>query len=272
MAHFFSRLNGRIAGVRWLAGVAFCAGVGLHAADSPFALADLQQIYTQAADRAAEIEPNAVIAIVDRDGNALLVRRANGSNSVTATERAIAVAKACTAIFLSSNGEAFTSRTAGFIIQQNFPPGVLNTAPGPLVGVGFSSLAFSDINYFHAVDGSRIPGSRLYGSPGGVPLYKNNVLVAGIGVTGDGTEQEDASITGADVDETVALAGQINFGPSATIQATNVYIAGISLPYVGEAATAAAHPSGVAFDPTGLTSALAGVVADGPGRRRGRAR
>ena len=268
MAHLFSRLNGRAAGLRWLAGLGLWAGASLHAADSPLTLADLQQIYTQAADRAAEIEPNAVIAIVDRDGNALLVRRANGSNSVTATERAIAVAKAGTAVFLSSNGEAFTSRTAGFIIQQNFPPGILNTGPGPLVGVGFSSLAYSDINYFHAVDGSRISGSRLDGSPGGVPLYKNNVLVAGIGVTGDGTEQEDASITGPDNDETVALAGQINFVPPDAIKATNVYIAGISLPYVGGAATAAAHSSGVVFDPTGLSlpspvawpTALAGGV------------
>jgi uncharacterized protein GlcG (DUF336 family)/sugar lactone lactonase YvrE len=271
MAHFFSKLITRARGLRWLVALTLGAGVGLRAADSTFALADLQQIFTQASDRAAEIEPNAVIAIVDRDGRALLVRRANGSTSVTATERALAVAKAGTAVFLSSNGEAFTSRTAGFIIQQNFPPGVLNTAPGPLVGVGFSNLAYSDINYLHAADGSRISGTRLDGSPGGVPLYKNNVLVAGIGVTGDGTEQEDASITGPDNDETVALAGQMGYEPSDTIKATNVYIAGISLPYVGGPATAAAHSAGLAFDPTGLsapspvswpTALLGGVVGE----------
>ena len=233
--------------------MALAAGGRIPAADTPLTVLDLQQIFTQAADRAAEMEPNAVIAIVDRDGHALLVRRANGSATVTAAERALAVSKAGTAVFLSSNAEAFTSRTAGFIIQQNFPPGILNTGPGPLVGVGFSNLAFSDINYLHAVDGSRISGTRLNGSPGGVPLFKNSVLVAAIGVTGDGTEQEDASITGIDNDETVALAGQIGFEPSDAIKATNVYIAGISLPYVASTATLAAHPSGAPFDSSGLT-------------------
>ena len=160
---------------------------------------DLSTIYTQASARAAEIEPNAVIAIVDLDGKALLVRRADGGGAVTASERAIAVSKAGTAAFLSSTQHAFSTRTAGFIIQQNFPPRVRNTPTGPLVGVGFSNLAFSDVNYFREADGTtRIAGTRLYGSPGGVPLYLNGKLVAGIGVTGDGTEQEDASITGAD--------------------------------------------------------------------------
>ena len=32
-----------------------------------------------------------------------------------------------------------------------------------------------------------VPGTSLDGTPGGVPLYKNGVLVGGVGVTGDGT-------------------------------------------------------------------------------------
>ena len=109
---------------------------------------DVARVYAQAADAARDVLPQAVIAIVDRDGRALLVQRANGSTTVTATERAIADSKAGTGVFLSSNQQAFSSRTAGFIIQQNFPPRVLNRPPGPLVGVGFSNLAFSDVNYF----------------------------------------------------------------------------------------------------------------------------
>jgi len=255
---------------RLLLVAALLAAAGAGRAAAALAVSDLNQIFTHAADRAAEIVPNAVIAIVDRDGRALLVRRANGSNAVSAGERAIAVAKAGTAMFLSSNGEAFTSRTAGFIIQQNFPPGVFNRPPGPLVGVGFSNLAFSDVNYFRELDGSRIPGSRLDGSPGGVPLYQTGVLVAAIGVTGDGTEQEDYSITGADQDEAVALAGQKGYEPPADILATNVYIDGISLPYVETEAKPASRSSGVAFDPTGVatpalanwpTAIIGGVVA-----------
>lgn len=201
---------------------------------------DLETIYRQAADRARELSIDAVIAVVDRDGRAVLVRRANGDVGVSDRERAIAVSKAGTAVFLSSNAHAFSSRTAGFIIQPRFPPRVRNRPPGPLIGVGFSNLAFSDVNYFRELDGRRIPGTRLYASPGGVPLFKDGELIAGIGVTGDGTEQEDDSIAGADADESVALAGQIGFAPRAEILGTNVFIDGIRLPYVASEARAAA--------------------------------
>lgn len=224
----------------------------IHAAVGTFSLEDLQRVYLQAANRANEIVPNAIIAVVDRDGRVLLVRRSNGSNTVTASERAIAVAKAGTAVFLSSNEHAFSPRTAGFIIQQNFPPGILNRPPGPLVGVGFSNLAFSDINYFRAADESRIPGTRLYGSPGGVPLFKDGVLVAGLGVTGDGTETENSTITGSDPDEAVAMAGQIGYAPSAELFGSNVFIDGIRVAYV-ESEARAATAAGSTFDSTGIT-------------------
>lgn len=197
---------------------------------------DLETVFSQAADRARELSIDAVIAVVDREGRAILVRRASGDMNVSARERAIAVSKAGTAVFLSSNAHAFSSRTAGFIIQPRFPPRVRNRPPGPLIGVGFSNLAFSDINYFRELDGSRIPGTRLYASPGGVPLFKGGELLAGIGVTGDGTEQEDDSIEGADTDEAVALAGQIGFAPNIGIFGSNVFIDGIRLPYVASEA------------------------------------
>src|SRR5204863_10086271 len=101
----------------------------------------------------------------------------------TQEEIASCVSKAGTASYLSSNQNAFTSRTAGFIIKQHFPPGVRNTPPGPSVGVGLSNLFFSDINKFRA-PGSVITFSStrglsivpvvvtsLHGPRGGVPLY-----------------------------------------------------------------------------------------------------
>ena len=234
--------------MRWTSGVKF-APIGLPALRGSFWFfvflglladgraqtlppAEVARVYAQAAEAARDILPQAVIAIVDRDGRALLVRRADGSGTVSAAERAIAVSKAGTGVFLSSNQQAFSSRTAGFIIQQNFPPRVLNRPPGPLVGVGFSNLAFSDVNYFRETDGRRIPGSRLYGSPGGVPLYLEGQLVAGVGVTGDGTEQEDASIVGADTDEVIALSGQVGYAPAAAILGSRVFLDGIRVPYV----------------------------------------
>lgn len=213
----------------------------------PYTAADLGVIAQQAADRALESFPAAVIAIVDRDGRQLLLRRADGTGGITDDERARAVGRAGTAVFLSSNEHAFTPRTAGFIIQQNFPPRVLNRPPGPLVGVGFSNLAYSDINYFREADGvTRIPGTRLMASPGGAPLYLNGRLFAGIGVTGDGTNSEDSTITGPDEDESIALAGQRGYAPDPRIHGDFVLIDGLRLPYIASSNRAAATPGAAA--------------------------
>jgi uncharacterized protein GlcG (DUF336 family) len=213
---------------------------------------DVQTVVNQAVTRALQISPNSVIAVTDREGNVLAVWNVRGGEP-TQDEIASCVSKAGTASYLSSNQNAFTSRTAGFIIQQHFPPGVRNTPPGPLVGVGLSNLFFSDINKFRkpgsVISFSSTPGltivpvvgSSLDGSPGGVPLYKNGVLVGGVGVTGDGvpgpipglrSQNPFVLIPDYDIDEDVALAGQIGFRPDSSIRANNVYINGIALPYV----------------------------------------
>src|SRR6266446_5864508 len=167
------------------------------AAVDPLTAADVQTIINQAVTRAMRISPNSVIAVTDREGYVLGVWVVRGG-AATPGEIATAVSKAGTAAYLSSNQNAFTSRTAGFIIQQHFPPGVKNTAPGTLVGVGLSNLFISDINKFRGPGSvivfnqqpglSIVPvpkpptlaGSSLDGSPGGVPLYKNGQLVGGL--------------------------------------------------------------------------------------------
>src|SRR3979490_2740603 len=93
---------------------------------------DVQTVISRAVTRAAQISPNSLIAVVDREGFVLGVWSVNGTIPATATFTNIlanAIAKAGTASFLSSDQHAFTSRTAGFIVQQNFPPGVLNSGP-----------------------------------------------------------------------------------------------------------------------------------------------
>jgi uncharacterized protein GlcG (DUF336 family) len=219
---------------------------------------DVQTIINHAVTRAVTISPNSVIAVTDREGDVLGVWVMRGGDAATDPEVATAVSKAGTASYLSSNQNAFTSRTAGFIIQQHFPPGVINTATGPLVGVGLSNLFVSDINTFRApgsvITFSPTPGatphggqirpvvgSSLDGSPGGVPLYKNGQLVGAIGVTGDGVPGPIANfraenpfifIAGYDKDEDIALAGQHGYAPASAILATNVFINGLRLPYV----------------------------------------
>jgi uncharacterized protein GlcG (DUF336 family) len=211
-------------------------------ANAQLTAADVQTIINHAVTRAVKISPTSVIAVTDREGYVLGVWNVAGGEP-TPTQIANAVSKAGTAAFLSSNQNAFSSRTAGFIIQQHFPPGVRNTAPGPLVGVGFSNLPFSDVNRFKKTDlipssasvgtfGSPIPGTSLDGSPGGLPLYINGQLVGGIGVTGDGTDNSFPFTFGPDIDEDVALSGQHGYAPSSSITADNVFINGISLAYI----------------------------------------
>jgi uncharacterized protein GlcG (DUF336 family) len=233
------------------------AGLLTPPAFAQLTVANVHNIIRNAVTRAAKISPNSVIAVTDREGNVLAVWVVRGG-AATDPEIATAVSKAGTAAYLSSNQNAFTSRTAGFIIQQHFPPGVINAAPGPLVGVGLSNLFISDINKFRG-PGSvivfnqrpglsivQVPkpptsaGSSLDGSPGGVPLYKNGQLVGGIGVTGDGVpgpipnfraENPFIFIGGPDKDEDIALAGQKGFAPDPSITADNVFINGLRLAY-----------------------------------------
>jgi hypothetical protein len=53
-----------------------------------------------------------------------------------------AIAKAITGAYLSSSGNAFSTRTASMIVQEHFPPSraAIGLESGPLFGVQFSQL------------------------------------------------------------------------------------------------------------------------------------
>lgn len=214
-------------------------------------VADVTTVLAQAVSRAAVVSPASVVAVVDREGFVLGVWSVNGL-APAADNLANAIAKAGTAAFLSSGQNAFTTRTAAMIVQQNFPPGVNKRPPGPLVGVNFSQLSFSDINKyklpaaaplaFNATPGATVTPiatpltGGLAGTAGGVPLYIAGVLVGGVGVAGDGDDSplniSASTVISSKVDEDVALAGQVGFEPASRILATKVFIDGLALPYV----------------------------------------
>jgi uncharacterized protein GlcG (DUF336 family) len=220
----------------------------------PMTLQDVQQVIAQAVTRALKVSPKSVVAVVDREGFVLGVwsiqRNLPAFDAeaifTVGSDVANAIAKAGTAAFLSSDEHAFTTRTAGFIVQQQFPPGVNNKPPGPLVGVNFSNMSFSDVNRYKGppfapvleggTTGRPVPmpvTGGLIGSPGGVPLYKNGKLIGGVGVAGDGDNELAIQVKQVyDLDEDVALAGQIGFAPREEILGSHVFGDGIRFAYV----------------------------------------
>ena len=216
-----------------LACLALSVTTGAVKAGYPFTLtaADVQFVLQQGTQGALVYNPNSVIAVTDREGFVLAVYGVSGPPNHTTVINAIN--KAVTAAFLSSTQDAFTSRTAGFIIQPHFPPGITNTAPGPLTGVGFSNLSFSPINHGRNPfdPGMGISGTSLSGMPGGVPLYNDGVLVGAVGVDSSTSPDATVFVAGYSVDEQIAMVAQSGMTPGHTIVASQVLINGIRFPY-----------------------------------------
>jgi len=217
------------------------------------AVTDIEDMIERAVARAAQLGVNATISIVDREGNILgVVRMADGALTPAETTvdisaggrggleavdgliptSLISTTKAGTAAFLSTSlGNSFTTRTAGQIIQQHFPPGVNLQDGGPLFGVQLSSLPTSDVN--------RLP-LGLSADPGGLPLYRGGELIGGIGVEVDGVYSLDTSGVGGDttVEEEIALAGQIGFTEPAALRADRIFVDGLRLDFANGRAPA----------------------------------
>lgn len=212
---------------------------------------DVETVIAQAVNEALAQGANATIAVVDRVGNVLGVFRMNGvgtqvtvsSGRNTGTgldgiayipDTLAAIAKAITGAYLSSEGSAFSTRTASQIVQQNFNPGEADQAGGPLFGVQFSNLPCSDLNTRFPAD-SRVGPKRsplgLSADPGGFPLYKDGIPVGGIGVIADGIYGLDADIMDLDrdLDELIALAGSFGYAPPSGRRSDRISIDGKTL-------------------------------------------
>lgn len=211
---------------------------------------DVQTAIARAAAEAQAQGKPAVIAVVDRVGNVLAVYRMNGApDTMTITSgrnvvggleglkvpsELAAIAKAVTGAYLSSEGNAFSTRTASQIVQEHFNPGILGTPAGPLFGVQFSQLPCSDLAT-HFTTGTGIGPHNsplgLSADPGGFPLYKSGTPVGGIGIAADGVYGLDPNVmdTDRDIDELIAMAGTWGFGAPADRRADTITAGGITL-------------------------------------------
>ena len=200
---------------------------------------DVQTILQQAASAANALGKAVNIVVTDREGNVLgflpmtgtpnstirsVGRLDQGLEGTVVPASEAATAKAATAAFFSTTGNAFTTRTAGFIIQEHFPPGISFRAGGPLYGVQFSSLPCSDI---------KKPSARLglSADPGGLPIYKNGLPAGAIGVEGDGLYTVDRNPADDDqtFEELIAASGIRGFEAPALIRGDNILVDGIRL-------------------------------------------
>jgi uncharacterized protein GlcG (DUF336 family) len=198
------------------------------------------EVRTILAQAGSQILPTQAVAVSDREGFILGIFAGPQATDATITAAGV---RARTGGYFQSTQNAFSTRTARFIIQDNFPTPVRNTGAGPLYGVQFSTLRGSDI-----VSALQTPG--VSGDPGGLPLYKKQgrtfVPVGGIGVAGDGSDtaaRPEFAAPGQrvfagreekDFDEAVALAGQRGFTPPSNITANNIFLPGTGLrfPYI----------------------------------------
>lgn len=186
----------------------------------------------------------ATIAVTDRVGNVLAVYRmpgaassaviTSGSGAIGGLEGAVvpatlaAISKAGTGAYLSSQGNAFSTRTASQIIQEHFNPGERNAPGGPLFGVQFSQLPCSDVTKSL---GPRPLPLGLSGDPGGLPLYTAGDLVGAVGVELDGAYTLDPNIQDTDdsVEERIALSATTGFETPSERVADVITVGGKSL-------------------------------------------
>jgi uncharacterized protein GlcG (DUF336 family) len=137
------------------------------------------------------------VAVVDRLGRVLAF---HSMEDAWEGSKDVAIAKARTAAFFSSNQNALTSRTIGVLSQAHAPDGT--GGAGSLWGIGDSNQI--------GITGNSSTRNGVITFPGGVPLYKGGVLVGGVGVSGDGVDQ----------DEQVAVAASVGYEAPAEIRAS----------------------------------------------------
>jgi len=121
-------------------------------------------------------------------------------------------------------GTAVTNRTIGFGAQPFFPPGINGSPLGPFFNLYLLDTANPCTQGFQVAGPSwpAVNQSGIVFFPGSEPLYINGQLVGGLGVSGDGVDQDDF----------VTAGGAAGFEPDPSIRADQIVIGGVRLPYL----------------------------------------
>jgi uncharacterized protein GlcG (DUF336 family) len=145
-------------------------------------------------------------------------------------------------------GTAFTARTFRFLSEPRYPIGTSGTPPGPfssLIDPGidpttgdtigaplpasvYSSMTTSVFGFaaFNPNRNFRDPNNianqdGVVFFPGSSPLYIGGVITFGLGVSGDGVDQDDV----------VTAAAMTGFAPAPAIRSDQFFVRGVRLPF-----------------------------------------
>jgi uncharacterized protein GlcG (DUF336 family) len=142
-------------------------------------------------------------------------------------------------------GTAFTNRTFRFLAEPRYPSGVDGSVAGAFSilredwvdpATGYNKTAtpapISDIHTVLGYDAFH-PGTNFHDPndqsnqngviffPGSSPLYVLGILSGGLGISGDGVDQDDV----------VTASGALNFAAALNIRADQFFVRGVRLPY-----------------------------------------
>jgi len=224
----FTPRNGSAVPEGWLVGP--LAGSMLSASDVSGIVqnAIATAMLTRAAIRLPEgTRAEMVISVADLDGTVLGLYR---MPDATVFSIDVAVTKARNVVYFSGPNRdpldlpgvpantAVTNRTIGFGAQIYFPSGISNSKPGPFYPMYLTDVA-NPCTQGHQPANANQSGIVFF--PGSTPLYRNGQMVGGLGVSGDGVDQDDFITSG----------GAAGFFAPLDIRADQIVIHGVRLPF-----------------------------------------
>jgi uncharacterized protein GlcG (DUF336 family) len=169
------------------------------------------------------------IAVADLDGTIIGLRRMPDS---TVFSIDVAASKARNMVYFNSAsrtaadldgvpiGTAVTNRTISFGAQPFYPPGIDGSNAGPFFNLYAMDLANPCTQGFQS-GAANANKSGIVFFPGSAGLYRNGALIGGLGVSGDGVDQDDYVTNG----------GTAGFEAPTNIRADQIMDQGVRLPY-----------------------------------------